>query len=682
MKFSEKIKAVFIKLGLVDKAKEGNVTAAEWKAISEAYKAEYGTEFSADQAAESAAVAATQAERVQAERVAADNAAALAIVNAALGEETPEDAPDADSSNPPANSATPASPVVAGAGSDNQLTNAVQSLVSRMGAFMGTVLPDNSVNVSGKKLNLNGPGQSDAYFCGIPHSMFAMDSRWNRIALNPAVEQTEPVNEKKDGKLFRTALEEFSQKVSARINFHKANNTLNPKALTSGLDVTLTGNAGLGDQYVTLRIDQLIARLMMVQDVYQIFPRRFGVQDREVMTNAFFGDFSQAYQEGHVYKGSVDLMPEVGYVDDVMMKTLFKSMKWLERAYIGYLNKENSDPIKWSMIEWTMLSISIKLMLEQNERKILGIYIKPESTVPGHFLNAGTGVYYTLMRYYNENKIALMSDAAYSSYDSGSTMVALVNAMALELSSKVDGFDSKFMCVLNGNHRAMWKAGIREIYGKDTDFTGPNGDMIPDTTISISWCPYFKKMPIVLFTEPGNIQALELAPGEMHAVSFDSEMENVRVWSTWKEGTSATYAGKPFKTKAECAANDFAEQLIFMNKPSVKLAVDATTVTASGDMRMYITSANTAAKAITDIVGAKFGVAYMIEVGSATHPQSIAKSDKFSEITAAYTPTTVGDYILVAPKDEARTKFVELERCVGGVRTINKDVQPNVPGGR
>ena len=26
--------------------------------------------------------------------------------------------------------------------------------------------------------------------------------------------------------------------------------------------------------------------------------------------------------------------------------------------------------------------------------------------------------------------------------------------------------------------------------------------------------------------------------------------------------------------------------------------------------------------------------------------------------------------------------FRELERCVGGKRTINKELQPNVPGGR
>ena len=68
-----------------------------------------------------------------------------------------------------------------------------------------------------------------------------------------------------------------------------------------------------------------------------------------------------------------------------------------------------------------------------------------------------------------------------------------------------------------------------------------------------------------------------------------------------------------------------------------------------------------------------------MECGSETKPQTIAKAGKFDTITAAYTPTKVGDYIMVAKRGE---KFYELERCVGGVRKINAALQPNVPGAR
>jgi len=32
--------------------------------------------------------------------------------------------------------------------------------------------------------------------------------------------------------------------------------------------------------------------------------------------------------------------------------------------------------------------------------------------------------------------------------------------------------------------------------------------------------------------------------------------------------------------------------------------------------------------------------------------------------------------------DTTASKFFELERCVGGTRTINEAKQPNIPGGR
>ena len=93
-----------------------------------------------------------------------------------------------------------------------------------------------------------------------------------------------------------------------------------------------------------------------------------------------------------------------------------------------------------------------------------------------------------------------------------------------------------------------------------------------------------------------------------------------------------------------------------------------------------MTPANTAAKVLTDIIGAKKGVVYLIECGSIDNATTIAKSGKFADITKAYTPTKIGDYIMVVLNNAGN--FIELERQEGGVRTINKELQPNIPGAR
>lgn len=663
MKFFEKLRAVFAKTGLVDKAKSNSMTASDWAAVREAYKKEYGVDLSQDHDAYVAEQNQQQQVQQQAQQLAQENDAIRQLIGQVFNELQ--------------NESDNASGVHTA--SSTSLEDQTRALIDALHTISSQVIPDNAPSVGGVTLSVNGPGNTPEYFCGIEHPLFSMDRRYNKIACNPAYATMNPASEKVDGTEFRTHLGKYSDFLANRINQLRANNSLNPTSIRSNFNLSV-GSDGLGDQYLTRRTDEIIVRLLSIKNVYDIFPRRFGVQDREVMYNAFMGEFSQAYQEGSIWKGNIDLEPEMAYVDDAMFKTLFGSMKDLERKYIGYLNKDGSDPIKWTMIEWVMLQISTKLIEEQNRRKILGIYVKPEKGTAGNYMNAGTGVYYTLLRYYNEGKIALVDDAAYAGYTSGETMVACVVNMLQMLATNIDDLDS-YEVILNANHRAMWLAGIRETYGKDTDFRGPNGDEVPDLRNVIRWCPYMGQLPLIIVQKPGNIQSVEFLAGEMHAIQFDTDMEAVKAWSTWKEGTSAEFSGKMAKNKAAKKAAGFTEQVIFMNRPSVALDADATTVSVKGDYRHYVTGVNTGEKSLTDIVGAKAGIAYLIEIGDATHPQSIAKSNKFSEITDAYTPTQVGDYIMVI-LNAAGDKFLELERCVGGVRKVNTALQPNVPGGR
>lgn len=182
----------------------------------------------------------------------------------------------------------------------------------------------------------------------------------------------------------------------------------------------------------------------------------------------------------------------------------------------------------------------------------------------------------------------------------------------------------------------------------------------------------------MMIQEPGNLQFLEYLPGEMMAVKMEQQMEMVRAWSTWKEGTAAAFLGRKFSTRADLVANKYRWQQIFLNKFANDVDADATTIDA-GNGFWQQTTANTMATAITDITGAEAGVAYCIECGSTANATTIAKSGKFSEITAAWTPTAKGDYILVVLNADG-TKFLELERCVAGTRTINKNLNPHYVG--
>lgn len=676
MNVKEKIQIVLQKLKLFDKAKANTLTNEDWQAIVNSYQQEYQVTLQDDMAAEQAA----NQNPLNQEAL---NQAQSILAGIVSGTTTTEDSEATDSqsseTDTPVTSAAPATPETL-----VKLTQTVSDLVTAMKGQAAADIPLSEARVS--TIGFTGPADASKYLFGIENAMFSMDARWNKITVNPrAAAALDEADEETDGVSFRKQAVAYSRSLQKRYNYLHANNMLDPKRLAAGefaANYEGVTSSGVGNQHVVLRQDALIARVLSKRDLTQYFPVRYGIQDHDLVFNAFFSEVSQAYQTGEIWKGDMKIENEMGHVDDAMIKMKFGPMKELERIYIAYLNKEGSDPIKWSMIEFCILNSLETAQVEQNKRRMRGIYVKPKSGVAGSYLNAGTGILYTLLRYVHENKLLLHDNEAYRSYTSADMLESVQEFCTDVVESCTEDMDlDKHVLYLNKLHQPWWIKNIRTTYGKDTDFTGPDGylNVVPDTSIHIIWLPYLGQLPFMMMDVPGNLQFIEYIPGEMLAIKAKEDMELVKAWSTWKEGTAAAFLGRRFDSYEKLVENNYEWQQIFMNKFSVDLAADATTVDAK-DGFWQITVENTKATAITAITGAKEGVAYIIECGSTTNATTIAKSGKFKNITEAYTPTKVGDYIMVILDEEGN--FLELERKVGGNRKINAALQPNIPGVR
>jgi hypothetical protein len=687
MTFKEMFLPILSALGFIEKAKNKSLTVEDWTLIESLFKEKYGS-----------TIQQAMQESSRAEELAIERSQALDIINAALNatsESATEETEGTTAANTaaiqdgkPAESTTPnlliginqvVQTIEATTKENRELRQTIEKLVPQ-------AKEDTPASIE-RKLTVYGSGTTASHLFGIEHSLFDMKKRWNLIAMNPAYAEINQPDEDTDGKAYQAEVKKFGKSLAARYHYLQGQKLLNPEKLNSGFtnDFTNLKDAGLGDQYVILRQDALIARIITLQNVYDLYPRRYGVQDRELMTNAFFTEISQAYQTGEVWKGDMELQPEMGHVDDSMAKIKFGPLKELERKYIGYQNTDGSDPIKWGMIEWQLLQIYTQLVTEQNRRRIRGFYIKPETGIAGSYLNTSSGLIYTLIRYMHENTLLPHSDDAYNDY-SKTTFLEAVQEFVSDVKDTLDedlDLDG-FAIYLNKNHRDWWIENCRKKYGKDMDFTGPTGyaNILPDSAIPIKWVPNMGQTKLIHIQEPGNLQCLEFVPGEMLAFKIQEFMEQVMAWSTWKEGFTATFIGKHFASPSLLKANGYSLQRVFCNKPCTALADGASTIDANAHKGQFwfVTSANTSSTALTDITGAKKGIVYMIECGSATKATTIAKSGKFEPITAAYSPTAEGDYIMVALNNAG--KFQELERQVGGVRTINKELQPNIPGAR
>lgn len=552
---------------------------------------------------------------------------------------------------------------------------------------MNGATPQTPVATTAPIIGLNGPGTTATHFLGIPHNMFDRKQRWNEIAAIGGHGSMSIDASKEEGVAYHEAVAEFGISLGARYEQLRKENKLAILA-TSNFDNDFSGldPAKLGDQFLVRRQDALIAHLIKFYNIYNIFPRRYGIQDREVLFSAFFESVSQAYQEGEVFKGGMNLQPEMAHVDDAMIKVRFKPMKVLERMYIGYLNKEGSDPMKWSMIEWQLVNIMETAINEQNHRRLMGIYVHPEDKTPGHYLHASTGVFYTLFRYYVENKLKLHDDDAFCGYTKDTmleTVQDMIDQIMLDTSKdQTVKIKKGFRVVLNENHRTWWKKNCRTKYAEHTDFKGPDSmlDKVPDYEVAIVWLPNAGQLPWILFDEPGNIELLEYKAGEMLALQFDRMMETYTGYSTWKEGCGASFVGPHFNTKEDLDKNNYHLQRIFMNAPLSFIDADSTTINGASGF-WFRSKDNTAPTKLVDIQNPEAGVGYIIEAGDENYPTAIDKAGVFSGIESNYIPTKAGDYLFMVynPKTD---KFSELERRVGGQRTINKKLQPNIIGAR
>jgi hypothetical protein len=674
MNLKQKFAKILNALGFTQKAKDSSLSVDEWKAIQEAYKKEFGTELASD----------LEAEKANSEQLKMIQELA-SILNTSDEEGTATDgtsteAPPAEQKEATGEENKPEA-VLASA---QKLVAELKTLKQENAKMSKQASPDITATTVGVVINAAGPGTTKEHLFGIQHEMFSMDKRHNQIAVNPAIATLSQADEQVHGKAFRKELSAFTRSLQQRFNELKSHNMLNPELLVkSDFTLTTTGlsGAGLGSQYMIRRQDALIARILSLRNVNDLFPTRSGIQDRELITNAFFSEVSQGYQTGAIYKGGMTLSPEYGYVDDAMMKTKFGPMKEIERLYIGYLNTDGSDPIKWSMIEFCLLGMYQEMQKEQNKRHIMGIFCKPETGVAGSYLNAATGVIYTLIRYIHEFKLLPLESTSYNTYTS-STFLTAVKAFVADIKLKLDDDQdlSDKAIYLNANHKDWWLANCRTTYGKDMDFTGPTGylNVMPDSDLAIKWVPNMGQLKMMFTQTPGNIQFLEFVPGEMLSVNMSEDMEEVKAWSTWKEGCGIAFVGKPFATLAAQVTNNYSMQQVFVNKPFAALAADATTCDANNGF-WFKTGVNTAEKTISTISNAKKGPAYIIECGDITNVSKIAKSGDFSKVEA-WTPTAEGDYIMVGL--DSNSKFFEYERMEGGTRTIVAAVQPNVPGAR
>lgn len=465
----------------------------------------------------------------------------------------------------------------------------------------------------------------------------------------------------------------YNQRARAAIAAHQGLSMMVTEA--SSIDYE-TLKADLGAFYRTPWRDRLQSFLVVLPSLEKIWPLESGYQDLATLTNIWLGEFSQADNTigsnfDNVTKGSYEFGTETLRMFSVMFAHKFQDLAQLEKSWIGHLNKEGSDPIKMSLIEYLLVETAKKLHNERELRRVNGVRRNPNPNVPGRAMEAADG-FYEFIRKKVDGHIDYTPDG-------GTTGKTVYQIKPFEL-PRITGANIGEVLYLG---TSMIPAHLRDtgtiacyipsplvhLYHKYNEARyGVNQDYKPDI-MYVKEFPSVKLIPVpnadnhhrLVWTVIGNIKTYEHKSGEMLRFKIEQQDWSIKVWSNWKESVWAEAVGYKYTDKVQM---DGSRQMIWCNdydRPDDFFIEGQPDANPSVVLHSSVlTGVNTKPYAITDIEGAQAGKVISLKCAAdGDNGVSIKQADKFSLLTADWKPSR-GEVIRLMKRADG--KFIEIER--------------------
>lgn len=445
-----------------------------------------------------------------------------------------------------------------------------------------------------------------------------------------------------------------------------------------------TLNEDLGAFYRRPWRERLQSYLSLLPNIESIFELEGGHQHLDTLTSLWLGEFSQPENTvgsdfDKLVKGKVEFGTETLLMYGVSFVFKFTDLKALEKSWIGSLNREGSQAIKWSFIEYILAEVSKKLHNEQQQRYVNGIRKDPDPNVPGRALEAADGLY-EYIRKRIDGHVDLTPNGGVSGktvyqvkpfvlgrITPGNIGEVLYQGTSMIPSHLRDRGD--IVCYLP-SYMIPWYHKYNELhYGVNQDYKPDLMCVKEFPNVKIVAVPNADGHHRVIWTFRGNIKTYCQVKGEMLNFSLEQQDWSLKVWSLWKESIQAEVVGFKYTDRA---AMDGTRQLVWANEYDladdtyVESAPDANPdVTRHGSV---ITVENSGVFAITDIIGAEVGQTVRVKCGvGGDHGVKIVKAGVFELLTADWVPAA-GEVLTLMKRADG--KFVELSRDVAAATAL------------
>lgn len=451
-------------------------------------------------------------------------------------------------------------------------------------------------------------------------------------------------------------------------------------ALLARRGIMLTAPAASSTDYSRLQNDlgafyripwqeRLQSLLFNLPTIESIFPLESGYQDLATLVNVWLGEFSQADNTAsdfdNVVKGGYEFDNETLRMYSVMFAHKFTNLKELERTWIGSLNLEGSQPIKWSFIEYLLSETAKKLHNEREQRRVNGVRKDPDLNEPGKAMEAADGLYEFIRKKVDGFVDVNNGNTVYQikPFVLGTLSVANIGEKIYQATSQIPAEirDSGQLRLYMPSHMIVWYHKYNEAhYGTNQDYKADIMYVKEYPSVLIKAVPNADNHHRLIWTLEGNIKTFEHMAGEMTRFSIEQQDWTLKVWANWKESIWARAVGYKY---TDPTAMDGTRQLIWCNEYD---RPDNYFVTAEPDTNpdaklhtSIVTVANTSKLSITDITNAAEGKIITLKCGSTDKGVQIAASGKFSLLASAWEPA-VGDWIKLMKRSDG--KFIEVAR--------------------
>lgn len=482
---------------------------------------------------------------------------------------------------------------------------------------------------------------------------------------------------------------------AAAMELHGYTGMIVPKAASTDFS---TLQADLGEYYNQRYQDRLQSFLMTLPSIHSIMPEESGYQDLETLVNVFLGEFSQAdnsYESdfAEVVKGKYTFEPETLKVYPVMFAHTFSNLKVIEKTWIGYLNREASNPLKMSLIEFLLTETVKVLHNERENRYVNGVRKEPTKNQPGLAINAADGFYEYIRKRVEGYRDYITGNTIYQikPFELGTITRENIGDIIKAGTEMVPAVirDSGACVLYLPSLLISWYADWRvSKNGLITDYRGgENGQnalnhVIEYPSVAIREIKNADAHRRLVWTLDGNFKTYCQKAGEMTDFSLEQEDWKLKVWSNWKEGVSATMVGR----KQSSAANTrYDQQMIFVNEYDLPadffVQAGADVNPSAAAHTSILTAQNSALFEITDIEDAKVGVPVTLKCGSTNYGVTIDNTGKFSLLSADWEPA-VGDTITLVKRSDG--KFFEVARTTAAAAALTftaDDTTPSVEDG-